>query len=740
MNKGKPKKSITVEQVDKIQEMPYTEVRDAVTAKVRQGAAGIKEANQAATAPLVAAQQAQTEQQSEGEFDVDKYINERFDPVSGEVRPAYANGSSPEAAINKSPLSVVDRFKMGFGNDKGVDSYLKEKFGPENVKQFGNGDFAVKDGDAWYRTDPDGRGDGDAWEKTKENLKDMADIYGKAMPTAAAIGVSALTAGVGSVGLAGAAAGAMEGIRSSLGRLAGTYEATPEQQLKDVGLEMAISAMGQAIPLGVKPTANMIGGFFRRGAQAAGKIAEPIVEALAQVKAKAMGTDAGAIRMWYTHADEVGQKLISAGKGTEAAENVVQNLFQQNLNNTAKIANEARTGLTKFYGTEMSKIAEKASPQTTADVGSAIKESIAELGSDFVTTRQVPGLKAVAQKAEELGKVSMDEATGFLKSFGADGAVSAEHTALRSRAAIANKLAQAGNISPVADKAGYKILNEWVDFLHNFSKQRAVTGKAGVEQYIKFEQLAGQKAWELKQLAQEQGGAEAAKIVDQMYANMQSKMSSNLSKTMGDNTLSESFAALQSKYANYKNTLAPILDAQRTAMKKGTNDVYTTLYDRLFKASDLTSKGLSAKNSLRAAMKDLGQYAPGLEASVHDMALNKAASAALPWVNPKLVGQGAVAVGAAGLASGNPAAMATLALTSPKVGYQAAKLATSMGRGLGFLQKLPAGQAATLFQDPKLAAPFIQTILQIPSVEDEVKNNLLSPMMGGGGQNGGQQQ
>jgi len=705
MNKGKPKKSITPEQIDQIQEMPYTDVRDAVTAKLRQGAAGIKEANQAATAPLVAAQQAQTEQQSEGEFDVDKYINERFDPVSGEVRPAYANGSSPEAAINKSPLSVVDRFKMGFGNDKGVDSYLKEKFGPENVKQFGNGDFAVKDGDAWYRANPDGRGDGDAWDKTKETLKDYSQFYGKGMTAAAGITAGLLTGGVGSIVVTGVAGGGAEGVRSSLGRLMGTYEATPEQQLKDVGLEMAISAMGQAIPLGVKPTANMIGGLFRRGAQAAGKIAEPVVEALAQVKAKAMGTDAGAIRMWYTHADEVGQKLISAGKGTEAAENVVQNLFQQNITNTAKIANETRAGLTKFYGTEMSKIAEKASPKTTADVGSAIRSTFSELGE------------------------------GLVKTVGPTGDV-----ALRPQAEIAANLAKAGNISPISDKAGYGIIKEWTDFLHNFSKQKAVTGKAGVEQYIKFEQLAGQKAWELKQLAQEQGGAEAAKIVDQMYANMQSKMSSNLSKTMGDSTLSEGFAALQSKYANYKNTLAPILDAQRTAMKKGTNDVYTTLYDRLFKASDLTSKGLSAKNSLRAAMKDIGQYAPGIEASVHDMALNKAASAALPWVNPKLVGQGAVAVGAAGLASGNPAAMATLALTSPKVGYEAAKLATSMGRGLGFLQKLPAGQAATLFQDPKLAAPFIQTILQMPGVEDDVKNKLLSPMMGGGGQNGGQQQ
>lgn len=185
-------------------------------------------------------------------------------PDTLQFLPSYANGSSPDSPINKSPLGVSERLAMTAGNKVGNLRFLKNRFGDAKLDKHGNY-TVLKDG-AWYRADAVGLGDGDAWERTKELIKDTADLADIALSTGGAIGGAALGAaaglgvasGPGSVAGAALGGAAAEGVRSSLGRLIGTYDATPEEQVKDIGWEGLLAMGGQTVALGVKPVLGMM--------------------------------------------------------------------------------------------------------------------------------------------------------------------------------------------------------------------------------------------------------------------------------------------------------------------------------------------------------------------------------------------------------------------------------------------------------------------------------------------------
>lgn len=190
----------------------------------------------------------------------------------------YANGSAPEFAINQSPLDLTDRFKMALGNKAGNLKFLKQKY--EDVRLEGD-NFKVKKDGAWYNVDPTGLGTSDPWEITKAiasavlphgmgNLipvdpKVKAELAGDVIdmvPMGAQIAAGVLGAAggglvggpVGGAAGAGLASGALEAARTSLGRLADTYEATPEEQLADIGWEALLGVGGETVALAAKPT------------------------------------------------------------------------------------------------------------------------------------------------------------------------------------------------------------------------------------------------------------------------------------------------------------------------------------------------------------------------------------------------------------------------------------------------------------------------------------------------------
>lgn len=244
------------------------------------------------------------------EQDLSNAMQAAFDQQDYEALPDYANGSTPLKAVNKSPLSVVDRLKMSVGNKMGNYKYLKENYTDVKIDKYGN--FVVQKDGLWHKVDPVGGGDGDAWERTKEVVKDMADMGDVAISTAGmtagavlggARGAPAGPVGIAVMGASGAGIGGevAEGLKTSLGRLAGTYEATPEEQIKDIGWEGMLAMGGEIIPLGVKPKyENMSNALKKYGA--ANNTAR---ETLATVWGDLMGKPKWTIRRAIDNPEEI---------------------------------------------------------------------------------------------------------------------------------------------------------------------------------------------------------------------------------------------------------------------------------------------------------------------------------------------------------------------------------------------------------------------------------------------------
>lgn len=195
--------------------------------------------------------------------------------LSGEIEapPSWATGATPDAPINESSLSAMERLELNaLGNKAGRLKKLKEKFG--EAQEDAQGNIVYKKDGLWHRMDPDGLGlPADPWELTKQlvrtslrNAPKVGQLARILMPEdseldkdiadMADVGAQAAVTGVASLagpGATAAAAGLLETGRTSLGRLVGTYEADLTDQAKDIGWEMMLNGGLVKLGLGVKP-------------------------------------------------------------------------------------------------------------------------------------------------------------------------------------------------------------------------------------------------------------------------------------------------------------------------------------------------------------------------------------------------------------------------------------------------------------------------------------------------------
>lgn len=219
--------------------------------------------------------------------------------------PSYADGRAPTNPINRSPVSAEDRAKLSLGNMPGKLKFLKERF--EDAQPDKDGNILVKQNGLWHAVDPKGLGNVDPWQLTKkivgstvpsytrdlakkvgleiptmaedgsvrdlmaagsELKKDAADLYDVAVVgTAAGIGAAKGMAAAGPGGaIVGAGVGGMggEAMKTSLGRLYGTYDASPEEQVSDIGWEGLFNMAGEGVALGAKPGWNMVKKAFKK--------------------------------------------------------------------------------------------------------------------------------------------------------------------------------------------------------------------------------------------------------------------------------------------------------------------------------------------------------------------------------------------------------------------------------------------------------------------------------------------
>lgn len=274
-----------------------------------------------------------------------------------EVDIQYNTADKP---LDYSPVSITDRFKMGFGNERGKAAFLKKKF--EDVATNENGDFVVKDKGAWHKVDPSNL-QGDPWKFAKE----FASELGENVSTAISVGGTGVTTTAGSLAgpagsLVGAAAGgaATKAINTSLGRIVGTYEATPMEELQDIGLDAIFSLAGQGIAMGAKPTFQALGRSAKKMwdmssdtsramlADGLGKLTQagptamktlgesgPQVASLMEKTAARAGGDPGAIK------ELAKAKQIKFAEGLmSAAKRTLPRLFGEHLDEMARLADD----------------------------------------------------------------------------------------------------------------------------------------------------------------------------------------------------------------------------------------------------------------------------------------------------------------------------------------------------------------------------------------------------------------
>lgn len=249
---------------------------------------------------------------------------------------AGVNGLTSDTPMQESPVSIADRFKLSFGNQKGAVNYLKEKF--QDAKVNGNGDLVVKQNGIWKAVDPDGWGTANTIAgKGEEFLKDFVDLSDDAS-SIIATGAGASVGGAPGAVLAGAGASYAN---SSLGRWLGTYDASDGEQIADAALDSLMVAGGYAILPAGKIAAKMASGSAKNLLKATGLqkvISNPTLDDMATgvlngVKntskrasnafLRAAASKPGATEVIIQSPDEIltnvrrASKLIKGGKGLD---------------------------------------------------------------------------------------------------------------------------------------------------------------------------------------------------------------------------------------------------------------------------------------------------------------------------------------------------------------------------------------------------------------------------------------
>lgn len=607
--------------------------------------------------------------------------------------PSYADGSDPSKPINKSPVDVLDRLKMSAGNDKGKLGFLKSKF--EDARYDKSGNFVVKKDGLWHRADANGLGDGDAWEISKELAKDVMDLGDVAINVAgsmvgaakgALLGAPAGPAGAVAGGIVGSGTGgaASEVMRTSLGRLAGTYDATPQEQMKDIGTEFLLSLGGEAVALGVKPTLKMVGNAFKNIGKAT-SANNASKEMLSVVASGMTGEPKQAFRAAMDMPDAIipkAERLVKEMPNA-APELLKAEASRKQFNILKTYAAEADTALKQRYAEGMKRFVESVPEDFKADPSQIIRgmqNDIIEAGyavRDAKGIVRVPNEKDLMRAAENLGDARTPRMVeGEMKD------------------ALENLL----NLTNKYDRAYFG---------------RQVEGKAGAMRLQEFykgmrESIEGAVSdWSTP------AGRVAAKLKDNLKNRMVEAMDRNkVVKVLGEEggTLSNRWVGMDKQYSSYKDAANLVTTAVRNAKKE------PGALEGLVKR--LTGRD-SANVGLKDEVKTLSDLLPGKGQQLMSDLTNWEHAKSFVGLTPRTF-EGGSLTSATRLAA--TAATGGLA-TNPRAIGRTIKYGN---KALDFVKGLPASSRTQLLTNEKALATFLKTVTEASQSEDATTQELLN--------------
>jgi hypothetical protein len=591
------------------------------------------------------------------------------------VLPAYANGMTPETPINKSPLDVVDRLKLAAGNKVGKLQYLKTKFGDATIDKKGN--FLVNQDGSWFRVDADGLGDGDAWDRTKELLADMTDLSDIALSTAGSLagaaggaavgGVAGLGVGAGPGSVAGAALGgaAAEGLRSSLGRLVGTYDATPEEQIKDIGWEGLLAMGGQTVALGAKPVLGMMKSALSNISTSATNVAK---EMSSGVWAQLTGQPRWALRRAMDAPADVIDKAQDALKliprGASPVDAIDKIAGKQNVI-LEGMASEADGALKGQYKKDLGELVARTPETFSADVKTMVNEA----------------------------KIALHDA-GYGKIVGKPG--SEKFIPLTTEEIAAKMAVPEEQLPKILGPDTRKALNEVASILNDYGKFGTLSGKTGAAKTVELKRALNESFDHLL-------GENVPASIRQIVISTKKNIEQNIGKSFTQAGVGEKFVAMNNNYATYKDAVDLLTKAVRS---KNPTDI-----DNLVKK--LVSKSGSFK-SLKDEAKSLANLLPDGAKRMESLVDWEAAKSFLDFVPKTFGGNSATTLG--------KIAGAVTQQSNPRAVAQQIKYGSQT---VDFLKSMGPKQLSALMSNDQAIQSFFQIPLEAASRENKQAQEML---------------
>jgi hypothetical protein len=393
----------------------------------------------------------------------------------------------------------------------------------------------------------------------------------------------ALTASAAAGGFASAA------VRTSLGRIVGTYEATPAEQAWDIGFETLLNTAGVKIIAGVKPSAKWVAGRLDKVHQAF----KDTIPGVAGVEAAAKGAFIDMpknvlkkIFAGYSVGIDNFDTFLENPNATKGMMNALHSKAGQNvaayhdegtrmqLKMIANIAENARGSLTKIYGAMRNKLLSEVPEDFAANLDkpifSAYSDAISKgFGKIVVRT---PDRVSVGARDYLTGQLTQTVTKGGTKELVGDEAI--EYLAkngtkgvrfqLLSKQELANKLSNGDISGPgemVVDDAAYAALDNFYKQIGQFAGGANRTGRKGAQALLDFKKISTDLSYQLAQQENVKSSFVFKQVIDQARHTMDKSVRAELQRA----GVSKNFDKLNSTYARLSDQFAPLLKAHAKA-------------------------------------------------------------------------------------------------------------------------------------------------------------------------------
>jgi hypothetical protein len=615
-------------------------------------------------------------------------VPQMADSSQYEVLPDSVSGQSPDAPLDISPVDTMDRLRLSVGNTKGSIGYLKQKF--EDVKYQPDHGLVVQKGGLWHKVDAGALGSGDAWQKTKELIGDLADLGDVGVNVGTAVGAGALTgitggaASVPVMGMAGAVSGA---IRSSLGRAVGTYDATPEERMKDVALESLLNMGGQVVALGVKPGLTHM-------ANAIEKFGEKASPGVKQTMAKLFGMTAQVDSEHALRSFERPQVMQTLKGAASAGGHIEDNLQRDGITKVMSLFKDP-------WGALSGQI-EVAENKALATVKSSASTHVGDVIGSAVSPLMEAGVLVPKAMSSETGKV-----LGWK---------------LGSKETLQQFFSHPEGLGGEATVKAYQSLNKFLNLVNQYGASGEIKGAEGAKALINI-----RRGFDKFYFNSVKAGGDTVK---EFLTPISSKFRTGLVKSLesfGDD-FGAAYAQMNSQYIE---ALPKVIMAERAGMSEKSAQ---TFLNQLL-------QGPGARTVERDLVPFIGKLkgkAGQLVAdSVQDTVAAHSFIRIMPQTNWAAAGKGAAAAVAGHAIGINPLLAAGALVASPAASprfvgaaaSQAGKAARAalphMERFGDFVKTLPPKQMQQLIQDPAIFNQLVRTAVEAPLHEEQMTEGLL---------------